>query len=121
MKPLHRDDLPMNVAEGIVEQMKQAFPGMEVVFAGDMPGDLPESVKEGMAALEKKMERSLCEGRCIDCDAEMEGFPKSDATDDFWDNWQPAKGWKHFKRDGDIVAWQCPKCDAAENSPPPAG
>jgi hypothetical protein len=114
MKHAHRDDLPPE----LLQTLEAAFPGMQVVCAGDMPtnasGELPERMKEMLAAIEASHQKSIAYGLCIDCGSEMPGYNIDD------DDWQPAEGWRHFTQgEGDeteIVAWQCPACDAAESA-----
>lgn len=111
MTELHRDDIPYEDAEGIVAELKAMYPGMEVVFAGDMPEDrrTPE-LTAAMAALED-MHRKLREnGQCIDCGRQMPGWPDPTAE-------ELAK-WPTFTKTptDELMGYQCPECDAAEEA-----
>ena len=110
MKRTHRDDLSPEV----LEQLQGMFPGYSIRCAGDAPtGSLPEHVTAMMEALEQKHRQSIINGTCIDCESPMPGYNPDD------DDWEPAEGWRWFTQgegeDSEIVAWQCPACDAAES------
>lgn len=106
---IHRDDLDMEVVEGVTAKLQEMFPGMKVVFAGDEP-DIPEDVKRAALEIEAHMHKTLMEGQCTDCGKQMPNFPPDS------DDWEPAEGWCCFSGpDGEIAAWQCPECDVAED------
>lgn len=113
MKPLHRDDLPFDIMEGLAEEIDKLYPGMKIRCAGDM-ATLPPDVADMMAKLEDAHKRSLREGLCIDCGAKMPGYPTS--AEELSAGWAPADGWNWFSEVGsdDIQCWQCPACDANE-------
>lgn len=111
-KLVHRDDMDMDVAEEMVARMQEMFPGFKVVFAGDQP-DLPDEVKQAAIDLEAHMKEARESGKCIDCGAQMPNFPP---TGDI-DKWEPPEGWRFFTGpEGRLQAWQCPACDAAEET-----
>lgn len=122
MEPLHRDDLPMDVAEQVVARIQEQFPGMRVVFAGDHPGDLPDGVKRAIESLNWKMSESMTRGICMDCGAAMEGYPAFTKTPegyaDFPGDWRPQRGWRHFADTigGKFSHWQCAECDRQEET-----
>lgn len=98
----------MDVAEGIVEEFQKMYPGAKVVFAGDSSD--PDAVKV-QEEVNQALMMMLASGQCMDCGKVMPDWPGKDMSDD----WQPAKGWKHFNDlSGEICGWQCPECDAKE-------
>lgn len=112
---VHRDDLPFEVAEDLIAQMKEMFPGMKNVrFAGDIPEDeLPEEVHETVRRLEAMSEKSLKEGSCIDCGRCMDNYPDCiiGAT-------KMPDGWRlfHDTQTKEPKAFQCHECDARDGS-----
>ena len=110
---IHRDDLPME----LFEKLSQELPGIKVVCAGDVPPDqLPQGVLDALEELKFRHTRSLALGRCIDCDAQMPGYPPE--GQEVPSDWEPVKGWSWFTESGtDIIScWQCPACDAKEKA-----
>lgn len=108
---IHRDDIPME----LMQQIEAQFPGMKVVCAGDEPaGALPEGLLEAAESLHRKHLLLLVEGRCLDCNEQMPGFPPTD-----WDAWQLPDGWRYFTDENkQPMAFQCPACDAKEGEGP---
>jgi hypothetical protein len=107
----HRDDLDYPVAEGIEEAFKSIFPGVKVVFAGDMPeGSIPEEVLAQMRAIEERSARSLAEGRCFDCDKQIPGpWPPSQNDDG---GATLPEGWSYYSNAGDGGGMLiCPECE----------
>lgn len=107
-KLVHRDDYD----DDFIKKLEEAF-GEKIVFAGDMPGGPDETMQAMMEAINKANEKSLAEGSCIDCGEQMPDYHPDQ------EDWKPTKGWRWFsehslERDGEIVAWQCPKCDVVE-------
>ncbi len=111
-KLIHRDDLPMETAEEIVTHLQAMYPGMTVQFAGDKPN--PE-LDEKLNRLNEYFDRKLAEGRCLDCDRQMENWP---GVENMPDDWKPPKGWGTFHQVGsdEMTGWQCPECDAIEEA-----
>jgi hypothetical protein len=104
-----------NLPPVILEEFQKRFPGMQIICAGDVPLDsLPPGMEQMLAQIEAKHERSLCEGRCLDCDKQMANYPtKPEEMDTF----KPEENWTWFTgNDGEVVAWQCPDCDAKEKA-----
>jgi hypothetical protein len=114
MKPIHRDDLPMDVAEEVVESLQQQFPGFKVQFAGDAPGGLPPEVAEAMQKLKDQMDQSVLLGQCFDCGAQMPNYPKQ--GEPVPEDWEPATGWNYYSSGDEIMHWICPTCDAADEA-----
>jgi len=110
-KFLHRDDLPMDVVAEIEKRLSEEVPGIKVIFAGDHENNLSPELLEAAKAFEREHERLFCEGRCLDCQVQMDNWSDVDKEE-----WQPPAGWRHFKNgdgeDADICGWQCPACDA---------
>ena len=106
MKPAHRDDVPPE----LLEELQRRFPGFKIVCVGDKPTNDPrDEGDEAFERLQAAMDKSLCEGLCLDCGKQMPGFPQ---TDEDWDEFQPPKGWRDYKGfDGEPSHWQCPECD----------
>lgn len=107
---LHRDDLPMDVAEGIVDQIQKLHPGVKVVFAGDLPTNDPDAEKMRHKAeeLHKTIIQSFVDGECFSCGAEipMEWPPEGD-------DWDLPDGWHiidSVQEDGPMFL-ECPECD----------
>jgi len=110
MNSVHRDDLSPEMLSMLEEQ----FPGMKIVCAGDVPeSSLPPEVAKEIAEREAKNFRSLTEGRCLDCDVKMPGFPLNVVG--CAEDWEPDEGWVWFEAGDKIVAWQCPNCDKGQN------
>jgi len=61
-KLIHRDDVPMDVAEELVTKLKELHPGMKVVFVGDVPTDEQDNNKgvETAKVLSKAMKNGVC-------------------------------------------------------------
>lgn len=111
IRPIHRDDLDMDVVAEIEAQFKETMPGYKVVFAGDHPEtELPEGLKK----LQEAMEHALANGLCFDCGIKMPNWP--DGPESMPDDWRPADGWRWFTDAAtkEVVQWQCPECDAKE-------
>ena len=112
MTPTHRDDLEPEM----IAKLEAEFPGMKLVCMGDLPDDqVPETVRELFEQVKMSHMESLVNGTCLDCGEKMPDFP-DDAT--MPDDWQPAEGWRWFTKTGtdEITAFQCPACDALEES-----
>jgi hypothetical protein len=68
----HRDDVPYEVVEALEKQMAERFPGMKVVFAGDVPGGPPKKLEQ---TFESQVVTSMLLGTCFSCHTQMEGYP----------------------------------------------
>jgi hypothetical protein len=98
-------DLPKELKQSL----EKKFEGMEILYAGEET-DIPPEVAAQIEEIERKNNRSLFEGRCIDCDVVMPGF--EDAVNE---DWTPHTHWTWFSdTNEDVVCWQCPKCDAVD-------
>lgn len=118
IKPLHRDDVPYDHVEKIIQQLKEAEPGMELVFAGDVPPDqLPEEVKLAIEYINTQYQTSREEGRCVDCGGQMPGWP-DEVIDVEKRTFNLPAGWQTFEMSGNeelgVAAFQCPDCDLKE-------
>src|SRR5947199_924463 len=91
MEPIHRDDLPMDVAEEMVKKLQELHPGFKVVFAGDQPGGVTPELQAELDALLEAQQRAFADGRCMDCDKQMPGWPWKDGAPD-----QLPEGWAYF-------------------------
>jgi hypothetical protein len=107
---IHKDDLPMDVAEKIVEELKKMHPGCKsVVFAGDSPDtELQEKHKQITEQINKMHLKSFKEGECLDCGTKIP-IPWPPKSDDF--EWP--KGWGRLEEVGNddlCPALLCPTC-----------
>lgn len=116
MKPINRDDVPMEAMEEIESFFAEKFPGMKVVCAGDHQGSLPPEVQAKIDAMEKMFQDSMINGTCVDCGEPMPDY------DPLKEDWRPQKGWGYFKEmtTGDPMGWQCPECDEDDDGNPRA-
>lgn len=109
---LHRDDIPMDVAEEIVAMLKKAHPGYEVVFAGDTP----ESYQQAMAPASQRFTDAVCrafaDGCCFYCGKAMQGIP-DEADELAWVDWKPPQDWGFISigpSDDSPIIIECPDC-----------
>ena len=114
-KLAHRDDVDLEDMEKLEELFADLYPGMKVVFAGDMPEDeVPQCVIDSATRIEAHHLRSVRLGRCVDCDAQMPGFAPED------DDWWLPEGWQFF--DGPLGpgmgGFLCPICDEIDERNP---
>lgn len=113
---LHRDDLPMELAEEVTRKLKELYPGMKVMFAGDCPDSaVLVRANQALEALQRKNEESLMNGTCIDCGRQMPGY-STEWREDRGADWAPAEGWVWFSipQTDEVVSWQCPECNALD-------
>lgn len=109
--PMKREDISEELASKIEDETSKRFPGMRVVFVGDIPADdLPPEIREAMQKMRDSIDKSLATGCCLDCGVIMPGYPAE--PEGMTDEWQPAKGWCHFNNGEEFGGWQCPECDA---------
>ncbi len=106
---IHRDDVPADLAEEIVKNMKKDFPECKVVFAGDKPGEVPQEVQDEQAKIIKVAAQRFCKGQCFECGADMPmEWPPRD------DEWELPTGWgictEMYGIDG-IPILICPECE----------
>lgn len=114
VEPVKSEDIPDDLRRKIEEQAKAMFPGMNVVFAGDVPNSqLPPELLEAIQKIERAAEKSLLEGSCIDCGVLMPGYPEGDELPD---GWKHAHGWHYFLHGADFGGWQCPACGKRADS-----
>jgi hypothetical protein len=111
---MHRDDLPMDIAEDAVEKLRKLHPGCKIVFAGDAGDQLPEEAKKAFAEYRRQEQAKLVQGLCSDCGKKMPGW-----TDDLGPpSMKLPEGWTFFEDPKTKMphAWICPECDQAEQS-----
>lgn len=103
MKLPHRDD----ASDELLNDLAEKFPGFKIVFAGDNENSLPQETLDAIKLLDEMHENSLNNGSCIDCGAQMPGWPEISVI---------TEGWKYFTEVGedDPIAYICPACDEAE-------
>ena len=82
MEPIHRDDLPMDVAEEMVKKLQELHPGCKIVFMGDQPGGVPPEMQADLDQFAQAQERAFAEGRCMDCEKPMPGWPSQGGAPD---------------------------------------
>jgi hypothetical protein len=111
-KPLHRDDIDMDIAEEITYKLSEMFPGFKIAFAGDVPEAEGDEVNENVELLNKKFEDSLNKGICFDCGRQMDKVPQNEKEIEQ----KRKEGWGTLGSFGDdtITAWICPKCENEE-------
>ncbi len=106
-EPLHRDDLPFELAEEITKKLKELHPGSRVQFVGDSPPE--DDGRKAAERLDQLMRETYSRGECMECEAK---YPAS---------WPPGRGdplldgWVRYceiatKKPVGIV---CPDCDRA--------
>jgi len=115
LRLVNRDDLDMDVAEEVTAKLGEMFPGMKVVFAGDVP-QLPPNVQHAVDALRERHLQLMLQGRCIDCERQMPGWEELMESDE--DDAQWPQGWRTFTVLGsdELMGFQCPACDANEQN-----
>jgi hypothetical protein len=89
---LHRDDVPMEVAEQIGRVLTEKFPGETLVFPGDIPeGPEREFAERAVARTDDMIRERFRRGQCFICGAQYGGSypPISDAALNAWDQ----SGW----------------------------
>ena len=108
IKPLHRDDIDLHVIE---EMESRLPPGSQMRFLGDLGDNVPPELQEHIDQTMARMDRSLADGLCMHCDAQMEDYRPGD------DDWQPPSGWivmyspQSENEEEDIpVGWVCEIC-----------
>lgn len=113
-KLVHRDDIDMEAMQAIEKMLKEKYPGMAVVCAGDLSeGRITQDLQDKIESLQMAFAESMAFGKCIDCGTVMPNYDGLESDE----NWQPAKGWVWFENpDGSPQSWQCPECDAKENT-----
>ena len=57
MEPIHRDDLPMDVAEEMVKKLQELHPGCKIVFMGDQPGGVPPEMQADLDQFAQAQQR----------------------------------------------------------------
>ena len=106
MNPLHRDDLPFELAEELTKKLKELHPGSTVNFHGDYPTD---KGREIAAKIDAMFQEKLARGECMDCGKKYpwEWPPPGD------EEWAK-EGWVVYTDHGsdEPVGIVCPECDA---------
>lgn len=114
---LHRDDVPMEVAETLVERLKELYgDDIKVQFAGDSTKELPPDVIEANAKLHKHFIKCFVEGLCHVCEAKFPGKWPPDEDDD-WN----LQGWAYYDTDSEdqVPLFACPSCEEADRNGQP--
>jgi len=116
---LHRDDLPMDVAETMVNKLKQMFPGKKVMFAGDATPEAKRAMEKGLKQLNAKFAERYESGKCMDCEWVM---PDWEPDCHKASGWKPAPGWRYLTAVGGSSSlspaqWLCPECDQKDEGP----
>ena len=126
---IHRDDIPYDIAEAVVKQLKELHPSCRVRFAGDAPADSDEHQRaiEVRRKLDEVFSAKLKEGVCMDCG---EKYPVSwppHESDELADGWvvlsdvacgEPAED-EHpgINTLGTrVVGIMCPNCDSVNGA-----
>lgn len=119
---IHRDDLPMDVAEGMIEAIKkevgkEAGDDFKVVFAGDLPEGKQTEVIEQFKEIERAMDRAFFNGFCWDCGKRIPKIwtPWKDKEGDYY---KLSDGWSiisSIPEDGPLML-QCPECGEIEEA-----
>ena len=97
-KLIHRDDLPMDLAEAVVGALKGVGgDNKKVVFAGDLPEDQQAECADMLRRIEEQESRAIAEGLCRDCGKRVPG------------NWPPTPdaGGQEFKLPDGWRWWRC--------------
>jgi len=119
---LHRDDVPMDIAEDLVAKLKEVGEEMtghpvKVIFAGDMTDEqrakVPPSMIESMQKLHDQLWKEFGKGLCHVCKTQYPGEwppPENDAE------WEQCH-WAYYDNDSEespplIV---CPKCEKMDD------
>lgn len=69
MPGIHRDDIPYEDAEKIVEALQKLHPGFKVQFVGDAPNS--EKINERMSEFDEALHECWEQGLCFDCGKEI--------------------------------------------------
>jgi len=113
---LHRDDIPMELAENLVEHLKDIHsekgkPPLKVRFIGDLT-DEEKSELPDLMEIQKKLYKHLVEcftkGVCHICGVKFPGeWPPN--NDENWD----LQGWIYYdsENEKDPPLLVCPKCE----------
>lgn len=110
-KLVHRDDLPIDVAEQVVSAIQNEFPDHKVVFAGDLP-----ATAENAAEVERVMgyiadcgERGVCYG----CETPIPNIPQTDDPA-AWEAWRIPEDWVCLSfglGEDSPIGFLCPACE----------
>lgn len=110
MKPLHRDDLPFELAEEITKKLKELHPGSTVRFEGDSPTDKGLEIA---ARLDAMFKEKLARGECMDCGKKYPWEWPPPPGEEWREEWTK-EGWVVYTEvNGDEpIGIVCPECDA---------
>lgn len=109
----HRDDIPMEVAEGIVKHLQELMPGYKVVFAGDAPIDQQLEMAPQFQNFTDAVNKAFVDGGCFYCGKKLPGWPDSLEDDAAWEAWQPPIDWNRIPLgpdDDSPMIFECPDC-----------
>lgn len=111
LEPCHRDDIPFEVAEALVEKVKaeveRMHPGakFKLKFAGDSD-DSGAADEFGRRFVAPRMER-MVDGQCGECGCECPGWPGYPPKA----GWSMPDGWKVVTDIKNRPNWiECPEC-----------
>lgn len=112
MSELHRDDFDFEEFQKLEAKLLEEHPGAKVVCLGDIPGEMPEEIKQAMRELYDVLLQELVEGKCHDCGNKIPGEwpPEAEGVDV-----DLTEGWVFLTAMGstpDLGILICPDCDA---------
>ena len=113
---LHRDDIPMEMAEDLVAKMKELYgDDIKVKFVGDATTKELEALPKEFLEAQKKFYdhtvKCFVQGLCHSCEAKFPGeWPPTDE-----ENW--LQGWSYYSIDSEKQPPMliCPKCEDEES------
>lgn len=108
---LHRDDLPYPLAEALIKQMREMYPGCQIVFLGDQPeGEVPGEVMDHLRAMGENIARSMAGGTCRQCGGKMPcEWPPPPGPGEL----TLPEGWLAYDVGDELTYFMCPACEAA--------
>lgn len=122
---LHRDDVPMDLAEDMVTKMKKAakeqgMGDVKVQFIGDLTDEqkakLPPGMMEGIARLHDKLVKHFVNGECHVCGKKFPGeWPPPEDGENY-----SLQDWSYYDSDHEShpPALACPECEEDEDGVP---
>lgn len=114
---IHRDDIPMDVAEDLVSHLKELYGNdITVQFAGDSNTEMPQDMIEAHTKMNEHFRKCFVEGLCHICGARFPGaWPPEDG-----DDWS-LQGWAYYTSDSEdqVPLLVCPDCEEADSDGQP--
>jgi len=104
---LHRDDVPFEEAEKIVDALRREHGDMmDIVFSGDArDGEIPEEIRETVQKIKNIEQISISSGVCVSCNSEIENY------EPWAEDWSAPLGWMCLvDENGDVRGWRCKHC-----------